>query len=72
MKPLVILSIIAGLLLLVLAFVYLSHPANALPTFLPGYDPTLAKHHFKHGIAAALLGLAAFAFAWFQTGKSKK
>jgi hypothetical protein len=35
---------------------------------MPGFDPTMTKTHLKHGIGALLLGLAAFVFAWFQSG----
>ena len=62
---------IIGLLLLIAAYVYFTTPANALPAFLPGHDVTLNKTHYKHGIGALFLGLACFAFAWFQSGKKK-
>jgi hypothetical protein len=62
---------IIGLLLLIAAFVYFTTPANALPAFLPGHDVTLKTVHYKHGIGALFLGLACFAFAWFQSGKKK-
>ncbi len=60
---------ILGLALIVLAFVYWFTPANSLPSFLPGYDPALTRVHLKHGIGAFVLGLAAFAYAWFASGK---
>ncbi len=68
-KLIVILSILVGVLLVVVSFVYFVLPAHSLPSFIPGYDPTLARHHFTHGIASLLLGLGAFAFAWFASGK---
>jgi hypothetical protein len=37
---------------------------------MPGFDASMTKTHFKHGIGAVVLGLAAFAFAWFQSGPS--
>ncbi|MEA2130796.1 MAG: hypothetical protein QOJ85_3687, partial [Solirubrobacteraceae bacterium] len=36
--------------------------------FLPGHEAGSTHHHVKHGIAALVVGLGAFAFAWFQTG----
>jgi hypothetical protein len=58
----------AGVILVVLAIVYFAEPAKSLPSFFPGHQAGSSHHHFKHGIAALALGLAAFAFAWFQTG----
>jgi hypothetical protein len=37
---------------------------------VPGHESGSNRHHVKHGLAALILGLAAFAFAWFQTGPS--
>lgn len=68
-KPLVLVSIIIGVLLIVVAVMYFITPANSLPGFFPGHQVGLMKHHFKHGIGALLLGLGVFAFAWFQSGK---
>ncbi len=59
---------IAGVILIVLAIVYFAEPAKSLPSFFPGHQAGSTHHHVKHGIAALALGLAAFAFAWFQTG----
>lgn len=69
MKPLVILAGIVGIIFLILAAVYFSTPANSLPSFLPGFDASLTKIHYKHGIGLLLLALASFAFAWFKSGK---
>ncbi len=68
-KPLVWIAVVVGVLFLIIAVVYFMQPANSLPSFFPGYDSALSKHHFKHGIGALLLGLAAFALAWFNSGK---
>lgn len=66
-KPLVIISAIAGILLLLISIIYFAKPANALPSFFPGFNPSLSNHHIKHGIGAFLLSLGAFSFAWFQS-----
>jgi len=71
-KPLVSVVVIAGIILLFCAAVYFIEPARSLPSFFPGYDKSLMKHHYKHGIGALLLGLAFFAFAWFQSGKKSQ
>lgn len=71
-KQLVIPAVVLGVLLLVIAVVYFASPAHSLPSFFPGHvsaggsEPN--HHHTKHGIAAVVVALAAFAFAWFQTG----
>jgi hypothetical protein len=63
---------ILGLILIAIAFVYWIEPAHALPGFFPGHQSGSNHHHTKHGLAAFLLGLACFAFAWFASGKKKK
>ena len=70
-KPLVFFSIILGIAFLILAGIYFMEPAKSLPSFLPGYEAKVAMHHYKHGIGALILGLACFAFAWFQSGSKK-
>ena len=63
---------LAGCLLLVVAALYFAEPAHSLPSFFPGHvgagDAEAAHHHVKHGIAALAVALAAFAYAWFQSG----
>lgn len=71
MKPLVILAIIVGMVLLIVSGFYFSEPAKALPAFFPGHEAGVNTHHYKHGIGVLILGLACFAFAWFQSGKKK-
>lgn len=62
-------AVLVGIILLGASVIYFITPAKYLPSFLPGFDPKIATHHYKHGIAALLLGLGAFAFAWFNSGK---
>ena len=51
-------------------------PLTRCPSFFPGHvsagDAEAAHHHIKHGIAALAVALAAFAYAWFQTGPSAR
>ncbi len=69
-KKLIIgLSVIIGITFFVLAFEYLNVPAGSLPGYMPGFEAYSTRVHIKHGIASVLLGLATFAFTWFQTGK---
>jgi Na+/H+ antiporter NhaD/arsenite permease-like protein len=72
LRKLVIPAVILGVLLLVVAVIYFVTPEHSLPSFFPGHaSATSAEanhHHTKHGIAAIVVALACFAFAWFQTG----
>lgn len=61
-------AVLAGVLLLALAVLYIVEPASSLPSLIPGHEAGSGHHHIKHGIAAAAVGVAALAFAWFQTG----
>jgi len=70
-KYLVPLAVILGVALIVVGIVYFAEPARSLPSFFPGHEAS-AHHHVKHGIAAVLVGLACFAFAWFNTGPKKR
>jgi len=70
-KLLASIAVVLGILLLIVAVIYFIEPAKSLPSFFPGYDAALNKPHTKHGIGAVCLALAAFAFAWFQSGKKK-
>ncbi len=68
-KALLILAIILGIAFIVLAIIYFITPANALPSFIPGYQVGLIRKHYTHGVASLCLGLVCFAYAWFQSGK---
>jgi hypothetical protein len=56
----------------VVAVVYWASTADALPSFFPGHESGSSHHHVKHGIAAAILALGCFTFAWFQSGPRKR
>jgi 1,4-dihydroxy-2-naphthoate octaprenyltransferase len=71
-KVLVWLAVVLGVVLIAIAIVYWAEPARSLPSFFPGHEAGSDHHHTKHGIAAFLLGLACFAFAWFNTGPKKR
>jgi drug/metabolite transporter (DMT)-like permease len=70
-KWLVTLAVVLGIALVVIAAVYWAEPARSLPSFFPGHEAGSDHHHVKHGIAAFLVGLACFVFAWFNTGPKK-
>ena len=64
-------GVVVGILLLIVSVVYFTHAANVLPHFFPGYDATMTAKHTKHGIAALILAVLAFIYAWFQAGPKK-
>ncbi len=70
-KQLIIPAVVLGVVLIAIAIIYWASPASSLPGFFPGHQAGSSTHHAKHGIAAFLLGIACFAFAWFQTGPSR-
>jgi uncharacterized membrane protein HdeD (DUF308 family) len=70
-KWLVPLAVILGVVLIIVGVVYFVEPAQSLPSFFPGHEAGSSHHHVKHGIAAILVGLACFAFAWFNSGPKK-
>lgn len=53
--------IIIGLALIALGIVYLLIPADALPSFLPGHDATIARARTKHGLLAGAIGVVVLA-----------
>lgn len=64
-------AVLAGIVLLVVAGVYFGDTAKALPSFFPGHQAGSTTHHIKHGIAAVVVALALFVFAWFASGPRK-
>ena len=71
-RKLVLPVVLLGILLIVVAIIYFVQPEHSLPSFFPGHastsSPEANHHHTKHGIAALVVALACFAFAWFQSG----
>jgi hypothetical protein len=67
-KGLVILSSVLGVIFFVIGLVYATHTAGMLPSFLPGHMAGSSSVHVKHSIAAFIVGIACFIFAWFKSG----
>jgi uncharacterized membrane protein HdeD (DUF308 family) len=72
LRKLIVPAVVLGVVLVIVAIVYLVEPAHSLPSFFPGHvsasSSEASHHHTKHGIAAIVVALACFAFAWFQSG----
>ncbi len=66
-------AVAAGVILIIVAIIYFVEPAKSLPfpDFL-GHQAGSDTRHIKHGIAAFLLGVACFIFAWFQAGPTRE
>ena len=70
-RSLIIPAVILGIVFVVVAALYFAQTAGDLPSFFPGHQAGSSHHHTKHGIAALVVGLGCFVFAWFQTGPSR-
>jgi hypothetical protein len=70
-RIIVVLAVLLGIVLLVVAGIYFADKAESLPSFFPGHQAGSTTHHVKHGIAAIVVALALFAFAWFASGPRK-
>jgi len=70
-RLLTVAAVALGVALIVVAAIYWAEPAKSLPGFFPGHTAGSAHHHTKHGIAALLLGIACFVFAWFKSGPKR-
>ncbi len=68
-KSLSTVAVILGILFVLVAIYYWITPAGSLPGFMPGHIAGSMVVHVKHGIAALLLGIALFIYAWFSCGK---
>jgi hypothetical protein len=64
----VIAAVLLGIVFMIIGIVYFVEPAKSLPGFFPGHESGPDHHHTKHGIAAVLVGIGCFVFAWFQSG----
>jgi len=54
-----------GVLLIVVAAIYLLVPADSLPAFFPGHEAGLPRPRMKHGLAAGAVGIILVALGWF-------
>lgn len=66
-RPLTGLILVAVLLCVVIAVVYLTTAAGDLPSFFPGQTPHSIHKHTKHGLAFLALAAAGVVAAWFTT-----
>ena len=65
-KAMLWVSIVVGIVLIYIGVIYATHTAGTLPHYYPGYATGSAIKHFKHSLAAFILGILCFVYAWFQ------
>jgi hypothetical protein len=70
-RNLILPAIVLAVAFLALAVLYWAEPAGSLPSIVPGHEAGSSHHHIKHGIAAFIVSLGCFVFAWFQTGPTE-
>jgi hypothetical protein len=72
-RTLVVAGVLAGIFFIAVAIMYFTVPPKSLPlpNFL-GHESGVSAVHIKHGVASFLVGLACFAFAWFQSGPKRE
>ena len=56
---------VVGIILIIIAVIYLTVPADSLPSFFPGHEAGLARVRTKHGLAAGAVGIVLLLVGWF-------
>jgi hypothetical protein len=56
---------LVGIVLIVIAAVYLLVPADSLPAFLPGHEAGLMRPRMKHGLVTGAAGIVLLLIGWF-------
>ena len=66
-RPLTVVLVLIGLVLIVIGIVYFAVPAKSLPAFFPGHVKGMSGKRTKHGIAAIVVGVVVLIGAWFTS-----
>jgi len=56
---------VVGIILIIIAVIYLTVPADSLPSFFPGHEAGLARVRMKHGLVAGAVGIVLLLVGWF-------
>jgi hypothetical protein len=59
--PMKLVLTVLGVILLVIAAVYVLVPADQLPSFFPGHEAGVTRVHVKHGAVSGVLGIVLIA-----------
>ena len=70
-RPLTAICVLIAVVFIAVAIVYFSRTADALPSFFPGHQAGVTRHHTKHGLAFLGLALLALIGAWFTTAPAR-
>jgi hypothetical protein len=62
--PMKTIAYLLGILLIVVAAIYLLVPADSLPSVFPGHEAGLMRPRMKHGLAAGVLGVILLVVGW--------
>jgi hypothetical protein len=62
-------AMVLGIVLIVIAVVYLAVPADSLPSFLPGHEAGMMRPRMKHGLLAGAVGVVLLAAGWWMGRK---
>ena len=68
-KSQTIIGVLIGVVFATIAVYYWMTPAGSLPSWMPGFIAGGTAVHIKHGVAALVVALVGFAYAWFGTAK---
>ncbi len=60
-------GVIVGVIFLGIAIMYWTVASGALPSYVPGYALGETTVHVKHGIAALVIAVVGFVYAWFSS-----
>jgi hypothetical protein len=71
-RSVTILLLVVAALFAVVGVIYVADTAAHLPTFFPGHDVHLVRHHYTHSAAAFMLALAAVGGAWLTTAPDRQ
>jgi hypothetical protein len=63
---------IVGVLLLILALIYVTTKAGSLPSFIPGHKPHSTGHHPLRAGVALVVGLVLLGGAWWLAFGGRK
>lgn len=64
--------IVVGVLAVVAGVLYLTQPAHALPTFMPGHLAHASGKHVKRGIVGVIVGGVVFLVGAVLTASSRR
>lgn len=67
-KSLITVGIVLGVVFFIIGYIYATHSAGSLPAFFPGHTVGDSHTHVKHSMAAFVVGITCFVFAWFKSG----